>query len=100
MYVADPAAVLRICAGHLRPGGVVAFQEYHRAGRGDALQYGSNKATSMATQHPVRGTGIPRLRPQAHTIIAPPAWRPQGPTLPHATTLATTIRRWGREARV
>ena len=26
-YVADPAAVLRICAGHLRPGGVVAFQE-------------------------------------------------------------------------
>jgi 2-polyprenyl-3-methyl-5-hydroxy-6-metoxy-1,4-benzoquinol methylase len=27
MYVADPAEVLRICANHLRPGGVVAFQE-------------------------------------------------------------------------
>lgn len=27
MYVADPAEVLRICASHLRPGGVVAFQE-------------------------------------------------------------------------
>jgi SAM-dependent methyltransferase len=27
MYVADPAEVLRICADHLRPGGVMAFQE-------------------------------------------------------------------------
>ena len=27
MYVADPAEVLRTCASHLRPGGVVAFQE-------------------------------------------------------------------------
>ena len=27
MYVADPSEVLRICASHLRPGGVVAFQE-------------------------------------------------------------------------
>src|SRR2546422_716149 len=28
----------------------------------------------------------------------PLAWRPQGPSPPHYTTLATTIRRWGREA--
>lgn len=28
MYVDDPAEILRICAGHLRPGGVIAFQEY------------------------------------------------------------------------
>src|SRR5260370_25264380 len=27
MYVADPAEVLRICADHLQPGGVMAFQE-------------------------------------------------------------------------
>ena len=27
MYVADPAEVLHICTSHLRPGGVVAFQE-------------------------------------------------------------------------
>ena len=27
MYVANPTEVLRICASHLRPGGVVAFQE-------------------------------------------------------------------------
>jgi len=33
--------------------------------------------------------------PRGHT-----AWRPQGPTRPHPATLATTIRRWGRQARV
>ena len=27
MYVADPAEVLRTCASHVRPGGVIAFQE-------------------------------------------------------------------------
>jgi ubiquinone/menaquinone biosynthesis C-methylase UbiE len=27
MYVANPAEVLRLCASHLRPGGIVAFQE-------------------------------------------------------------------------
>ena len=26
--------------------------------------------------------------------IPPPAWRPQGPTLPYPSSLATTIRRW------
>jgi hypothetical protein len=31
MYLADPVAVLRRVAGHVRPGGVVAFQEYHFA---------------------------------------------------------------------
>ena len=31
--------------------------------------------------------------------VGDPAWRPQGPTHPHSTTLATTILRWGRQAR-
>ena len=31
MYLADPVAVLRRVGGHVRPGGVVAFQEYHFA---------------------------------------------------------------------
>jgi|GEM_PF-2152428 len=31
-------------------------------------------------------------------ISKPPAWRPQGPTRPDLSSLATTIRRWGREA--
>jgi SAM-dependent methyltransferase len=31
MYLADPVAALRRVAGHVRPGGVVAFQEYHFA---------------------------------------------------------------------
>jgi SAM-dependent methyltransferase len=31
MYLADPVAVMRRVAGHVRPGGVVAFQEYHFA---------------------------------------------------------------------
>jgi ubiquinone/menaquinone biosynthesis C-methylase UbiE len=31
MYLADPAAALRHVAGHVRPGGVLAFQEYNMA---------------------------------------------------------------------
>jgi hypothetical protein len=31
MYLADPVAALRRVADHVRPGGVVAFQEYHFA---------------------------------------------------------------------